>query len=109
MAVKPTISCLTAISENRSVAPVLAVVRLLADGLEAQGPAEVRVPFEERDQVNFLFERTVVLEDVEAVPEVDYVDQPVLDDRVAPHHDLLETPCVGIGGKPRMLQGNHVE
>ena len=54
-----------------------------------------------------LLVRAVVLEDVEAVAQVDRVDQAVLDDRVAPHHDLV---VVRPGVRPesaRVLGGDH--
>ena len=51
----------------------------------------------------------LVLEHVQAVAQVDDVDQAVLDDRVAPHHDLLVPARVGVGREPRILEHHLVE
>src|SRR3954454_18911823 len=71
--------------------------RFLPDRLVAERVALVGVAFQEVDAVHLARERAAVAEHVQAVAQVDDVDQPVLDDRVAPHHDLLVAPGVRIG------------
>jgi hypothetical protein len=44
-----------------------------------------------------------------AVSKIDDVDQPILDHRVAPHHDLLTHPRIGIRREPRVLEVHEVE
>jgi hypothetical protein len=58
----------------------VAVARSPAYGLEAERVALVRVALEEVDPVDLALEAAVVLEQVQPIAQVDYVDQPVLDD-----------------------------
>ena len=66
--------------------------------------ALVRVAVQVADPPDLVLERAPVLEHVQAVAQVDDVDQAVLDDRVAPHHDLLVAARVGVGREPRILE-----
>src|SRR3954454_2758181 len=73
------------------------------DGLVAERVALVGVALEEPDAGDLVLERPAVAEHVEPVAQVDDVDEPVLDDRVAPHHDLLVAARVGVRGESRVL------
>src|SRR5262245_32312828 len=68
------------------------------------GVAEVGVALQERQTVDLAMPRSVVAKDVETVPDVDHVDQPVLDDREAPHDDLVRATA-----KRRVLGGHRTQ
>src|SRR5215471_15003914 len=68
---------------------------------EPDGVAEVGVSFKEMDAGHFACVGAGVLEDVQAVADVDGVDQSVADDRVAPEHHF-----VGPAAQRRVLQGH---
>src|SRR5262249_1988665 len=60
--------------------------------------SEIRVPLEKRDLTDVGRVWTGIAQDEEPVADIDDVDEPVLDDRVAPHHDLgLEIGIIDVG------------
>src|SRR5206468_9934256 len=71
--------------ESRHASRAPALIKLTLAALrEPPGVAEVRVPFQEGDPVYLVRVRPHVAQHVEAVADVDHVDQTVADDREAP-------------------------
>src|SRR5262245_13569840 len=62
-----------------ATAGLLREALLVVDPCQVQGVSEVRVPLEERNAVHFILLGPGVTKDVEAVADVDDVDQPIVD------------------------------
>src|SRR5215813_13708257 len=67
---------------------------------EPDSVSQVRVSFEERHVAYLIGVRAGVAQDVQAVTDVDHVDQALVDDRVAPHNHLVGAAAEGgvLGG-----------
>jgi hypothetical protein len=59
--------------------------------VKIHGIAEIRVSFEELNCVDLIRMRSRVSQDKKPITDVDHVDQPIADDRVAPEYDLVWT------------------
>src|SRR5215469_9888898 len=57
--------------------------------------AKVRVSFEEIDRFHLICIGTGVLQYIQSVADVNDVDEAVIDDGVAPHHDLVRAAGEG--------------
>src|SRR5215472_11049886 len=55
--------------------------------------AQVRIALKESNGIHLTVMVPGILQNVQAVPDVDHVDQAVADDRVAPEHDLVRAPA----------------
>ena len=90
-------------SHERSQIPPVRLWQLLLLSLlilvEVYSISQVRVSFEKANLLNFVRMATGVTQDEQSIPDVNNVDQPIPDNRIAPHYDLrLEVGICGVRG-----------
>src|SRR5215471_4900586 len=72
--------------------------------MKIPGVAQVRVTLEKLDTADLCGARTCIAKNIEPIPDINDVNESVLDDRVAPHHDLVRAAA-----ERRILQSHGIE